>query len=55
VVLFLMLLVVAVALGVIGALGTDTLHLLIIGVMVLIVDLVYLRTRRGRGRRSRVR
>jgi hypothetical protein len=50
-----MLLVVAVALGAIGALGTDTLHLLIIGVMVLIADLVYLGTRRGLGRRSRVR
>lgn len=39
-VLFLLLLVVAVALGVIGALGRDTLYLLIIGVMVLIADLV---------------
>ncbi|GGX12696.1 hypothetical protein [Streptomyces lomondensis] len=31
--LFLLLLIVAVALGVIGALGRDTLYLLIIGVM----------------------
>ncbi|MGJ3559945.1 hypothetical protein ACR6C2_20240 [Streptomyces sp. INA 01156] len=46
-VLFLLLLIVAVALGVIGALGRDTLYLLIIGVMVLIADLVLLRTRMG--------
>lgn len=55
VVLFLLLLIVAVALGVIGALGRDLLHLLIIGVMVLIADLALLSTRRGRSRRSRVR
>jgi hypothetical protein len=55
VVLFLLLLVVAVALGVMGALGRDTLYLLIIGVMVLIADLVLLRTRMGRSRRPRVR
>jgi len=53
--LFLLLLIVAVALGVIGALGRDTLYLLIIGVMVLIADLVFLRTRMGRSHRSRVR
>ncbi|WP_199791328.1 hypothetical protein [Streptomyces sp. 142MFCol3.1] len=54
-VLFLLLLIVAVALGVIGALGRDTLYLLIIGVMVLIADLVLLRTRMGGRRRPRVR
>ena len=53
-VLFLLLLIVAVALGVIGALGRDTLYLLIIGVMVLIADLVLLRTRMGHSRRPRV-
>lgn len=52
---FLLLLIVAVALGVIGALGRGTLYLLIIGVMVLIADLVLLRMRVGRSRRPRVR
>jgi hypothetical protein len=55
VVLFLLLLIVAVALGVIGALGRDTRYLLIIGVMVLLAHLVFLRTRIGRNHRSRVR
>lgn len=53
--LFLLLLIVAVALGVIGALSRDTLYLLIIGVMVVIADLVLLRTRMGHNRRPRVR
>lgn len=52
--LFLLLLIVAVALGVIGALSRDTLYLLIIGGMVVIADLVLLRTRMGRNRRPRV-
>ncbi|MFF7753323.1 hypothetical protein ACFZCP_29745 [Streptomyces sp. NPDC007971] len=54
-VLFILLLIVAVALGVMGALGRGTLYLLIIGVMVLVADLVLLRTRMGRSRRPRVR
>lgn len=53
--LSILLLIVAVALGVLGALGRDTLYLLIIGVMLLIADLVFLRTRTGRSRRPRVR
>jgi hypothetical protein len=55
VLLFLLLLIVAVALGVIGALARGTLYLLITGVMALIADLVLLRTRMGRSRRPRVR
>lgn len=56
-VLFLLLLIVAVALGVIGALGRGTLYLMIIGVMVLIADLVLLSSseRGWRSRSSRVR
>ncbi|MBT2423900.1 hypothetical protein J7F01_30870 [Streptomyces sp. ISL-22] len=53
--LFLLLLVVAVALGFIGVLAEGMLYLLIIGVMVFIVALVLLRTRVGRRRRPRVR
>ena len=51
-VLFLLLIIVAVALGIVGAVAKGLLYLLIIGIVLLIADLVYLgwRTRRS-GRR----
>lgn len=50
--LFLLLIIVAIVLGIIGAVGKGLLYLLIIGVVVLLADLVYgaVRFRRG-GRR----
>ena len=50
--LFLLLIIVAIILGIIGAVGKGLLYLLIIGVVVFLADLVYgaVRFRRG-GRR----
>ena len=51
---FLLLIIVAIILGIIGAVAEGLLYLLIIGVVVLVADLVYgaVRFRRG-GRHSR--
>jgi hypothetical protein len=50
--LFLLLIIVAIALGIAGAVAKGLLYLLIIGVVVLIADLVFLGVRLGRsGRR----
>jgi hypothetical protein len=51
-VLFLLLIIVAVALGIVGAVGKGLLYLLIIGVVVLIADIVLVGVRlRRSGRR----
>ncbi|MGW1609228.1 hypothetical protein ACWCQZ_07440 [Streptomyces sp. NPDC002285] len=46
--LFLLLIVVAMVLGIIGAVTEGLFYLVIIGVMVLVADLVFLRIRLGR-------
>jgi len=50
-VVFLLLVIAAVALGILGVVLKGLFYLLIIGVIVLIADLVYLGARLGRGRR----
>jgi hypothetical protein len=50
-VLFLLLVIAAIALGILGVVLKGVFYLLIIGVIVLIADLVYLGVRFGRGRR----
>jgi hypothetical protein len=50
-VVFLLVVIAAVALGILGVVLKGVFYLLIIGVIVLIADLVYLGTRLGRGRR----
>ncbi len=50
-VLFLLLIIAAIALGITGVVLHGLLYLLIIGVSVLIADLVFLGTRLGRGRK----
>jgi hypothetical protein len=50
-VVFLLLVIAAVALGILGVVLKGVFYLLIIGVIVLIADLVYLGARLGRGRR----
>lgn len=50
-VLFLLLVIAAIALGILGVVLKGVFYLLIIGVIVLIADLVYLGARLGRGRR----
>lgn len=54
-ILFLLLILVAVALGIIGAVAKGLLYLLIIGIVVFLVDFVFLGTRlhRRRGRPAR--
>ncbi len=50
--LFVLLIIVAMALGIIGAVARGLLYLLIIGVVVLLADFIFLGARlRGRGRR----
>jgi hypothetical protein len=50
-VLFLLLIIAAIALGIVGAVVKGLLYLLIIGVVVLILDFIFLGARlRGRGR-----
>lgn len=53
--LFLLLLIVAMVLGLIGALAKGLLYLLIIGVIVLVVDLLFLSARLRRSGRRAVR
>ncbi|ATW49611.1 hypothetical protein CGZ69_18675 [Streptomyces peucetius subsp. caesius ATCC 27952] len=48
--LFLLLIIMAIVLGIIGAVAEGLFYLLIIGVMVLVADLVFLRIRLGRRR-----
>ncbi|MDF3291749.1 MULTISPECIES: hypothetical protein [Streptomyces] len=51
--LFLLIVILAIVLGIIGAVIKGLFYLLVIGVIVFLVDLVYLRTRmRSRRRRS---
>lgn len=50
-VVFLLLVIAAIALGILGVVLKGVFYLLIIGVIVLIADLVYLGARLGRGRR----
>ncbi len=50
-VVFLLLVIAAVALGILGVVLKGVFYLLIIGVIVLIADLVYLGARLGRARR----
>jgi hypothetical protein len=49
--LFLLLIIVAIPLGIIGAVVKGLLYLLIIGVVVLLADFIFLGRLRGRGRR----
>ncbi|MER6160258.1 hypothetical protein ABT147_32660 [Streptomyces sp. NPDC001868] len=49
--LFLLLLIVAIVLGIIGVVAKGLFYLLVIGVVVLVADLVLLGLRLGRGRR----
>jgi hypothetical protein len=51
---FLLLIVVAIALGIVGAVVKGLFWLLIIGVVVVIVDLILVGARLGRRRRGRV-
>ncbi|MGW2560543.1 hypothetical protein ACWCXB_15105 [Streptomyces sp. NPDC001514] len=53
--LFLLLVIVAIVLGIIGAVTEGLFYLLIIGVMVLVADLVFLRIRLGRRRAGKRR
>ncbi|MGW7284266.1 hypothetical protein ACWGH4_02015 [Streptomyces sp. NPDC054847] len=46
--LFLLLIIVAIVLGIIGVMTEGLFYLLIIGVMLLVADLVFLRIRLGR-------
>lgn len=50
-VLFLLLVIAAIALGIFGVVLKGVFYLLIVGVIALIADLVYLGARLGRGRR----
>jgi hypothetical protein len=51
-VLFLLLIIVAIALGIIGAVVKGLLYLLIIGIVLFLIDFIFLGSRlRGRGRR----
>ncbi|MCM2416170.1 hypothetical protein [Streptomyces sp. RKAG290] len=54
-VLFLLLLVVALVLGIIGAVAKGLFYLLVIGVVVLVADLILLGLRLGRRRRHILR
>ncbi|MCM2389656.1 hypothetical protein [Streptomyces albipurpureus] len=49
--LFLLLVIVAIALGVIGVVAKGLFYLFVVGVVVLVADLVLLGVRRGRRRR----
>jgi hypothetical protein len=51
--LFLLLIIVAIALGIIGVVVEGLMYLLAIGVVVFLLDLVMLGVRLGRGRRRR--
>lgn len=53
--LFLLLIVVAIILGIIGAVAEGLLYLLIIGIIVLVADLVYAAVRFRRGGRRPTR
>ncbi|MDX3235021.1 hypothetical protein PV392_04850 [Streptomyces sp. ME03-5709C] len=53
--LFLFLLLVAVVLGLIGVVAEGLLYLLVIGIVVLVLDLVYLGARWRRSRRGPLR
>ncbi|MGW0698312.1 hypothetical protein ACWD0A_03030 [Streptomyces sp. NPDC002867] len=53
--LFLLLIIVAIVLGIIGAVTEGLLYLLIIGVMVLVADLIFLRIHLGRRRAGKRR
>ncbi|MCQ4040661.1 hypothetical protein ACFOSC_22145 [Streptantibioticus rubrisoli] len=50
--LFLLIVILAIALGIIGSVIKGLFYLLVIGVIVFLVDLVYLRARARRRRRS---
>ncbi|MDQ1009512.1 hypothetical protein QFZ82_003997 [Streptomyces sp. V4I23] len=50
--LFLLLIIVAIVLGITGAVTEGLFYLLIIGVMVLVADLIFLRIHLGRRRRA---
>ena len=52
--LFLLFIIVAIALGIVGAVVKGLFWLLIIGVVVVIVDFIFLGARLGRRRRGRV-
>jgi hypothetical protein len=54
-VLFLLFIIAAIALGIVGAVVKGLLYLLIIGIVVFLADFIFLgaRLRRGRGRTSR--
>jgi CDP-diglyceride synthetase len=53
--LFLLFIIVAIALGIVGAVVKGLFWLLIIGIVVVIVDLILFGARLGRRRRRRVR
>lgn len=53
--LFLLLIIVAIALGILGAVIKGLLYLLIIGIIVFLADLVFLGARMRRGRRGPAR
>lgn len=48
---FLLIIIVAIALGIIGVVVKGLLYLLVIGIIVFLVDLVFLGSRIGRGRK----
>jgi hypothetical protein len=54
-VLFLLLIIVAIALGIVGAVAKGLLYLLIIGVVLFLADLIFLGARLRGGRRRPVR
>ena len=54
-VLFLLLVIAAIALGIVGVVVKGLFYLLIIGIIVIVVDLVLLGVRMGRNRRRRTR
>ncbi|MBO0775226.1 MAG: hypothetical protein J2P34_02845 [Actinobacteria bacterium] len=53
-VVFLLLVIAAIALGIVGVVIKGLFYLLIIGIIVFIIDLIFLGARFGRGRRRRV-
>lgn len=53
-ILFLLLIIAAILLGIFGVVLKGLFYLLIIGIVVLVIDLIYLGARVGRGRRRRV-
>ncbi|MFJ6217065.1 hypothetical protein ACIQGZ_27595 [Streptomyces sp. NPDC092296] len=51
--LFLLFIIVAIALGIIGVVAKGLLYLLIIGIVVFVLDLIFMAVRYGRRRGSR--